>query len=121
KLTFKHITDGLSNVPFIGEKWVPEGYFGTATAHDTSIYNADSRTGVGRSGGQDQLLTPDSQVVENAGAVTQYNKHFGGPHTAGVFFVFGDGRVRSVSYQTDWLPLKYIMNRSDGEVLPNLD
>jgi prepilin-type N-terminal cleavage/methylation domain-containing protein len=120
KLTYKNVTDGLSNVPFIGERFLPEPFFGTSAGHDTSIYNADNRLGVGRYGGYDHPLTPDSQLVD-ANSIQFYNDNFGAPHTAGVFFVFGDGRVRSISYEIDWQTLAWLLNRSDGNPLPNLD
>ncbi len=120
KLTFTQIEDGLSNVPFIGEKHVPETFFGYKSFNDTSIYNPDFKYSLGRFGGplsyglanpQDGLDGSNSQTL---------NKIFGSPHSGSCQFVFGDGRVRTINVDIDLKTWAYILNRSDGNVI-NLD
>ncbi|RIK88206.1 MAG: prepilin-type cleavage/methylation domain-containing protein [Planctomycetota bacterium] len=113
KLQFKHVTDGLSHVPFIGEKHLKEKFFGYADANDASIYNADNRKVVGRFGGPDYPLTPDNiEYPDNK--VTNYNKNFGSSHTSGVHFVFGDGSVRVLPFDIDQVVLAHTLHRFDG-------
>jgi prepilin-type N-terminal cleavage/methylation domain-containing protein len=117
KLEFKHVTDGLSHVPFIGEKHLNAKFFGLAAANDSSIYNADNRKVIGRFGGPDFPLVPDDTEYTNPNT---YDKNFGSPHSAGVYFVFGDGSVRSISYEIDEISLAHLLHRFDGN-LPKLD
>jgi prepilin-type N-terminal cleavage/methylation domain-containing protein len=119
KFTLKNVEDGLSNVPFVGEKHVPEAFHGYGSANDASIYNADNRKGVGRYGGPGVPLVGD-EVGNTPSTVDDYNENFGSPHSAGVYFVFGDGSVRMLSYEIDLKVLAHTLHRADGNV-PTID
>jgi prepilin-type N-terminal cleavage/methylation domain-containing protein len=119
KFTFKNVEDGLSNVPFVGEKHVPDQYHGHGSANDASIYNADNRKGVGRYGGPGVPLVGDD-VGNTPTTVDDFNENFGSAHSAGVYFVYGDGSVRTLPYSIDEKVLAYTLNRSDGNV-PTID
>jgi prepilin-type N-terminal cleavage/methylation domain-containing protein len=119
KFEYKNVEDGLSNVPFVGEKHVPELYHGYSSANDASIYNADNRKGAGRYGGPGVPLVGDD-VGNTPSTVDDYNECFGGAHSAGVYFVYGDGSVRMLPYEIDLAVLAHTLHRSDGKV-PKID
>jgi hypothetical protein len=52
--------------------------------------------------------------------VDDFNENFGSAHSAGVYFVYGDGSVRMLPYSIDEKVLAYTLNRSDGNV-PTID
>jgi type II secretory pathway pseudopilin PulG len=117
KLTFAQIEDGLSNVPFIGEKHVVEPYFGYKSFNDTSVYNPDYKYSFGRYGGPIAYGLGTPQDGADGSNLTNWNKVFGGPHSGICQFVFGDGRVRPINVGIDLKTLAYLLNRSDGNVI----
>jgi prepilin-type processing-associated H-X9-DG protein len=119
KMKFQQIEDGISNVPFIGEKHVTEPYFGYKSFNDTSVYNPDYKYSFGRFGGPSYLIANPQDGADGTGTNT-FNKVFGGPHSSVCQFVFGDGHVRPVNIDIDPKTLAYLLNRSDGNVI-NLD
>jgi hypothetical protein len=117
KFVFKNVEDGLSNVPFVGEKHVPPLFQGFGSANDASIYNADNRKGVGRYGGPGVPIVPD-EVGNTPTTVDDYNECFGSAHSNGAYFVYGDGSIRMLSYEIDLRVLAYTLHRSDGNTPP---
>ncbi|MES1213672.1 MAG: DUF1559 domain-containing protein [Singulisphaera sp.] len=112
------ITDGLTNVLFVGEKHVPsQAWFGNKTASDNSIYNPDYVTSHGRFGGPSYPLYSigdgDKSPTSN-----NYNKSFGSWHPSICQFLLGDGSVRTVNNTIDTRVLAYLCNYHDGNVLP---
>jgi type II secretory pathway pseudopilin PulG len=120
KMKFQQIEDGLSNVPFIGEKHVAESYFGFKSFNDTSVYNPDYKYSFGRFGGPTNYGLANPQDGADGNSLQSLNKVFGSAHTGICQFVFGDGRVRSIDVGIDLKTLAYLLNRSDGNVI-NLD
>jgi len=120
KLKFQQIEDGLSNVPFIGEKQVTEPFFGYKSYNDTSIYNPDYKYSFGRFGGPTNYGLGTPQDGADGNGLQTFNKIFGSPHSGICQFVFGDGRVRSIDNGIDLKTLAYLLNRSDGNVA-NMD
>jgi len=106
KLTFKKITDGVSNTFFVGEKHINLLKVGTMTAYDTSIYNSDSANSCQRIAGPGYLLAKSPGDPEAS--------IFGGPHTGVVNFAFGDGSVRSIVVSIGGSILGNLAQRNDG-------
>lgn len=105
KLSFKSVTDGLSNTLLIGEKHIPNEEFGEG--HDTAIYNGDHFTTFRRAG----IGAPLSRSkISTASA-------FGSDHPGVCQFVFGDGSVKALSIEMDLTNLGYLANREDGQVV----
>jgi prepilin-type N-terminal cleavage/methylation domain-containing protein len=100
--------DGLSNTVFVGEKHVPINYFGVGW-WDCSIYNGDYFPCSCRSGGPNYPLTNNPQDM---------GWKFGSLHTGIVQFCFGDGGVRSVPAATNPDTVGLLMQRNDGQVIP---
>lgn len=99
-LRFSNITDGLSNVVFIGEK-----HYRRRTPNDGTIWNGD-HAGSFRKLGTGAAIARDQDAP---GAV------FGSWHPSVCQFVFGDGSVRALQVNTDLTTLDRIANRYDGE------
>jgi len=111
-ISFKHITDGLSNTAFIGERHVPSHLFGTLAGGDTSIYASDNLWSCcGRGGGRTRGLAPSPDAP--------YRQNFGSSHPGISQFTFGDGSVRSVSVEIDETTLAYLCIRDDGQLIPS--
>jgi prepilin-type N-terminal cleavage/methylation domain-containing protein len=117
KFVFKNVEDGLSNVPFVGEKHVPPLFQGYGSANDASIYNADNRKGVGRYGGPGVPIVQD-EVGNTPTTVDDYNECFGSAHSTGAYFAYGDGSIRMLSYEIDLRVLAYTLHRADGNTPP---
>lgn len=117
KLTFAQIEDGLSNVPFIGEKHITEPYFGYKNFNDTSVYNPDYKYSFGRFGGPLTYGLANPQDGSDGKNLQSFNKVFGSAHSGICQFVFGDGRVRPIAVDIDLRTLAYLLNRSDGNVV----
>jgi prepilin-type N-terminal cleavage/methylation domain-containing protein len=121
KVQFKHVTDGLSNTAFIGEKHVPvagtKDWFGQIDAKDNSIYNPDFWSSVGRKGGYGRPLAEPTDGSNGGTELQTYNKNFGGWHTGICNFVFGDGSVHALSIEIDEYMLGHICNIADGQIV----
>jgi len=116
KLKHQNIEDGLSNVPFVGEKHIPEPYFGFKRANDTCIYNSDHRLSIGRFGGPGYPLASPTDGLD-ANQLQYWNKNFGSTHSGVCQFVYGDGSVRAHNIEMDETVLAFLLSRSDGQVL----
>jgi prepilin-type N-terminal cleavage/methylation domain-containing protein len=121
KVQFKHVTDGLSNTAFVGEKHVPvagtRDWFGQIDAKDNSIYNADFWSSVGRKGGKDRPLAEPTDGSNGGAELTTYNKNFGSWHSGICQFVFGDGSVQALKNDIDEYMLGHICNIADGQIV----
>ena len=121
KVRFKHITDGLSNTAFIGEKHVPvpgsQDWFGHIKAKDNSIYNADFWSSVGRKGGNGRPIAEPTDGSNGGQELSDFNKNFGSWHPGICQFAFGDGSVHSISNDIDVYMLGHICNKADGQVV----
>jgi prepilin-type N-terminal cleavage/methylation domain-containing protein len=115
--TFTKIEDGLSHVLFVGEKHVPEGFFGRGAANDNSVYNPDYLKSHGRFGGAIPGGLATSVDGANENDVNTYDKLFGSWHTGMCQFVWGDSRVSAVKNEIDPITLGYLCNRWDGNVV----
>ena len=100
-LKFANISDGLSNVVFIGEKHVRR----PATNSDGSIWNGDHAASF-------KKLGTGAPIARDLNATSG---QFGSWHPGICQFVFGDGSVRALPVTTDLATLDRIANRDDGE------
>ncbi len=108
-VSFATITDGLSNTFLVGEKHVPQGYFGQGP-WDCSLYNGDYPLCSCRSAGP---YTPLAQ------SPTDLNGNFGSYHPGVCQFLLADGSVRPVSNTTDPNTLGLLANPADGLPVPD--
>ena len=119
-INFKKITDGTSKTLMVGEKHVPtygSGYYREPNSpqrfvYDSSIYNPDEYTVVGRFAGplHPLAVSTDEDVKTN----------FGSAHAGISQFVFADGHVSSVPVEMDSVVLGYFANRHDGNTVISL-
>jgi len=100
-LKFANITDGLSNVVFIGEKHYKKG-----NPNEGSIWNGDH-------GSSFKKLGTGAPLARDLNA--SLSSQFGSWHPAICQFVFGDGSVKALQVNTDLTTLDRIANRDDGE------
>jgi hypothetical protein len=109
KLSFKDVTDGLSNTILVGEKHVQVGHFGVGegSGGDGSAYNGE-RGSVLRAGNIGLARSP----TENS------NGGFGSYHPGVCQFVFGDGSVHVLSNTVPVSTLQLLVNIHDGQVIP---
>jgi prepilin-type N-terminal cleavage/methylation domain-containing protein len=99
-LRFSNVSDGLSNVVFIGEKHYRQG-----TPNDGSIWNGDHGSSFKKLG----TGAPIARDPKASGA------QFGSWHPGICQFAFGDGSVRALPVNTDVTTLDRIAHRDDGE------
>ena len=116
--TIQGIADGSSNTILVGTKHIqPSDYARTAgSGWDESILQG-GWGGAGRSGSASiNGVTPGYAQDANRGA----SNWWGGGSAGGGIFLFGDGRVRSISYSVTSANLLRMLLPSDGQVV-NLD
>ncbi len=100
-LKFANVTDGLSNVVFIGEKHVRKRF----EFNDGSIWNGDH-------GSSFKQLGTGAPIARDLNASVG---RFGSWHPGICQFVFGDGSVKALQVSTDLTTLDRLANRDDGE------
>jgi prepilin-type N-terminal cleavage/methylation domain-containing protein len=115
----KHITDGLSNTAFIGEKSVSTSYRGEPGGWgDGCIYNGNEPGTFMRLGGYGLPIRMDDSVkTPGPGAVPT----FGSAHRTTCNFAMGDGSARPISETIDEEVLHKMCSRNDGGAPPLLD
>jgi prepilin-type N-terminal cleavage/methylation domain-containing protein len=111
-LGISDITDGTSNTIMIGEKHIQQGMINNHI-QDGLIYSASENNTYHRRAGPSNVLAISPQ--------TALASQFGSWHTGVCQFVFGDGSVRGVKNSIAGTPLGFLANRSDGQVITNLD
>ena len=104
KLRFAHITDGLSNTLFVGEKHIPNFRF--TVSPDSSLWNGDHGSSF-RSAG---VGAPLANGPSGSG-------QFGSYHSAICQFVIGDGGVRPLRVSIPGTILGNLANKDDGKVI----
>jgi hypothetical protein len=109
KLSFKDVSDGLSNTIFVGEKHVRIGHFGqgTGSGGDGSAYNGNRGAAL-RAG---HIGLARSPTDSNDLGFRSY-------HPGVCQFVFGDGSVHVLSNSVPVSTLKLLVNIHDGQVIP---
>lgn len=106
-LSFKNVSDGLSQTIFVGERHIPLSKYGVMP--DTSIYNGDWGA-ANRKGGVGALLSKGSMDATTGNL-------FGSYHTGVCQFAMGDGAVKAFNNAIDGTNLGRLCNREDGQVI----
>jgi prepilin-type N-terminal cleavage/methylation domain-containing protein/prepilin-type processing-associated H-X9-DG protein len=119
---FSSITDGLSNTFLVGEKYVPQQYFGVnrlpssgPRVNDTCIYNGNGAPVTQRAAGLGVELVADPTLVPTNNTLCS---RFGSVHPGTCQFLMADGSVRAVSNTTTGAILSRLVTRAGGEVIP---
>jgi prepilin-type N-terminal cleavage/methylation domain-containing protein len=116
-ISFKHVTDGLSNTYLMGEKHVPFAQYALIESPDDSIYEGDYINNHTRGAG---TLCPPAPDTEYEGLSSPYwGALFGGMHPGLVQFVMCDGSVRSVQTNIDLNVYEASATRDREEVVAN--
>jgi prepilin-type N-terminal cleavage/methylation domain-containing protein len=133
--TWASITDGLSNTLLVGEKHVPLDFMGVFpkvlmidhpansidAACDESVWNGAPGCVNSRAmgeGGYEIVADPRINSEAQPGGY-QWANRFGSAHPGVCQFVFCDGAVRPLAVSTPGSILKLLVNKSDGQVIPN--
>ena len=115
-LSFKHITDGLSNTIFAGEKWIHPDHQGLGDYGDITFWGADIHTTISRVGGPEYPISRHDRDLTNVRDVI--NMAFGSAHPGVCQFVFGDGSVHAISTAINTTVLGWMARRHDGQPIP---
>ena len=117
------IIDGTSQTLLVGEKHVPQIYFGmggTGTGGtpngDGAIFNGDYPRSFSRIGGGTASFNLGQGPTDVSGP---YHCKFGSWHPGICQFVFADGHVASLNNSIDYTTLGLLCVRNDGQVIPN--
>jgi len=102
------ITDGLSNTIFVGEKHVRPSEFGKGSGGDSSVYNPDTASIVGRWAGSGSSIARFPRDSQNG---------FGSYHVGVCQFVYGDGHARPLDVTISSKVLAFLSVRDDGGVV----
>jgi prepilin-type N-terminal cleavage/methylation domain-containing protein len=98
------VLDGLSNTIFVGEKAYDKMKQGGSWYYDESFFlggsKGTSRDAVG--------LSPDGQGIN-------YKDNWGSAHKGGVHFLFGDGAVHVLIFDTDPVLMNALLTPDGGE------
>lgn len=105
--SFSIITDGLSNVLFVGEKHIIPGFEGRR-AGDHNIWHGDVETVIARIAG------PGFELARGPIDTANWQLRFGSLHIGVSQFLFGDGSVRALNVTTPGTVLEDLIDRSDG-------
>jgi hypothetical protein len=118
--TFRRITDGSSKTLMVAEKRVPP-YSYEAGGHGADDcgwgdgWDYDTMRATWYPIGRDISL----EEFEDETGLSQghYGYCLGSAHSFGIHGLFGDGAVRSISYDVDRLTINRLGNRDDGEAI----
>jgi prepilin-type N-terminal cleavage/methylation domain-containing protein len=108
-LSVAHVTDGTSHTALVGEKAMDPANYNTGTWFWDEPFFLGGAGGTERSG---SLLLHDAP-----GAKFPYN--WGAAHSAGVQFLFGDGSVHLLPYDTSSDVVAALLTPSGGEIIPD--
>lgn len=116
QVALKDITDGTSQTFLVGEKHSVRGKWGQSGPSwgEGAIFNGDFPRNFSRIGGQTKWNLgqgPDDLVGP-------WHCKFGSWHPGVCLFLFGDGRVASLSNSIDMDTLQKLSCRNDGLVIP---
>jgi prepilin-type N-terminal cleavage/methylation domain-containing protein len=115
-VSFKKITDGLSNTIMVGEKQVPMTKLGLPSGDD-SIYNADYPNTHTRGAGETFPPAPSANYGDSPGPEDDdFGDLFGSNHPGTINFAACDGSVHSISPNIDLVTYWRLAARNDGEV-----
>jgi len=125
RISFKDITDGLSNTMLAGEKQVPHEAIGM----DGSPFNGDSWYFFTRTAGEISPLALGPTDLTSCGpngntadhTVINACDNFGSAHPGICQFVFCDGHVVALAVNTDRGVLEGLAIRNDGMVIPDFN
>jgi len=106
-----HVTDGTSNVIFLGEKHTPMNNQG-ANQLDYAVFSARYMQNQNRCLG----LTCPLEVDPQADVRADYWP-FGSMHGGSVNFAFVDGSVRSIGIEANLRVLGYLARKDDGNAV----
>lgn len=109
RTSFSSLVDGTSNTILVGEKHVRPSAYGIAP-EDGAVYNGDHPASFSRCGGPGYPLARFP--------TDEFQNNFGSSHPGVVNFLFGDGRVRTVSVQISTDTLGRLTARNDNQVIP---
>ncbi len=123
----RDFTDGTSNVIMVGERTtegVPAGglWIGASNTNNGHNYaNWPYHTALVRTW-QGATATPTPSTIYlingiNQSTGTKYEWSLGSSHTGGCHFLFGDGRIKFISENTDGNTLVYLAGINDKNVL----
>ena len=99
-------TDGLSNTILIGEKAYDRQVQELSWYYDEGLFVGGSK-GTSRS----------ALGLERDGPGINYKDNWGSPHVVGVHFLFGDGAVRLLDYNTNPNVIAALLTPNGGEVV----
>jgi prepilin-type N-terminal cleavage/methylation domain-containing protein len=119
QVTPSNISDGLGNTFFAGEKWLGSQMYYTSSqaGDDNSMLEGFDHDVVRWCGPLHPLVKDTGTNCPSSGQCQPYDDSFGSAHSAGVHFVFCDGRVQMLSYTIDTTVYQYLSQRSDGQVI----
>ena len=103
KIAFKHVPDGLSKTIAVGERGLDQGmYWGWTLAPNYE---------------QDAYLTSRFGVQPGNAQDDTHERHYWSYHNGGAMFLFGDGHVELLSYETDAHSFDSMCSRDDGGLI----
>ena len=110
-----HITDGTSQTLMVAEKRIH------SDLHDVGEWHDDRGWTAGWDGDTMRAsyypLGPDVMSSNTTIDARNYGLCLGSAHPSGIQGLFGDGSIRSISYEVDLITLNRLGQRDDGEVV----
>jgi prepilin-type N-terminal cleavage/methylation domain-containing protein len=110
-LTLLHFSDGTSHTLLVGEKAMDSDYYTTGTWYWDEPFFLGGSDSTSRKG---NMVIPDQP-----GTFLQVRENWGSRHSSGPQFVFADGAVHSISFDTAPTIVTALMTPAGGEVVPD--
>jgi prepilin-type processing-associated H-X9-DG protein len=110
RLSYKDVTDGLSNTILAGEMHAPIGKLGQSP-EDAFIFNGDHVFNFSRVGGPTVPIVSDPRSLGNSLVA------WGSWHPGVCHFAMADGSVRGIATTLDTDTLGRLCNRHDGQFI----